>query len=208
MNIKNIRERAGLKQTELAVISGVNLRSLQDYEQGHKSLYSAKGETLYRLSLALGVSIEEILTGETVNIELEAIDHKQSRNRILAYEKCISLRKAGNVTFPVIVADDQIDMGRIYPTKQAAVKKVLEKLRKEETVSSLRLFGSSITMACHQGSDIDFAVELNELSRENRNDISEKIQLACDWNADIIWMDHIHKTDRIYDDIMKGVVLI
>lgn len=54
MNLKQMREKAGLKQAELAQISGVNLRSLQDYEQGHKSLYSAKGETLLRMSITLG----------------------------------------------------------------------------------------------------------------------------------------------------------
>lgn len=208
MTLKSLREMAGLKQSELAAVSGVNLRSLQDYEQGHKSLYSAKGETLLRLSTALGVSVEEILKGETLYIEPMATDEERMRNRVAAYERCLNGRKTVAVRFPVIAADNEVDMSRVYPTKQQAVKNVLAALRDDKRVSSLRLFGSSITMACHKDSDIDFAVGINDVSRETRNDISEKIQLACDWGADIIWMDHILTTDRIYDNIMKGVILI
>ena len=51
----------GLSQRELAALTGINYRSLQDYEQGHKRLASANGETLLRLSLALGCTIPELL---------------------------------------------------------------------------------------------------------------------------------------------------
>ena len=69
MELKELREKAGLKQSELAAISGVNLRSLQDYEQGHKSLLSAKGETLLRLGMSLGCTVEDILGGTRVEFE-------------------------------------------------------------------------------------------------------------------------------------------
>lgn len=59
--LQQIREMRGLTRRELAEKSGVNYRSLQDYEQGHKEIASAKGDTLYRLSLALGCTIEDIL---------------------------------------------------------------------------------------------------------------------------------------------------
>ena len=52
--LKDIRESKGLTRKELSELSGINFRSLQDYEQGHKNITSAKGETLYRLSVALG----------------------------------------------------------------------------------------------------------------------------------------------------------
>lgn len=60
MNLKQYREQLGYTQKELAYRSGINYRSLQDYEQGHKRLASANGETLLRLSMALGCSVEQL----------------------------------------------------------------------------------------------------------------------------------------------------
>ncbi len=208
MTLKEMREHAGLKQSDLSALSGVNLRSLQDYEQGHKSLASAKGETLLRLSQVLGYSIEDLLHESTINIELTPSASYAMRSRISAYARNIRLRNSSEVHFPVIEADAFVDMSQIYPTKQAAVKRVLTALRQDSLVESLRLFGSSISMACHRDSDIDLAVGLRNTAIEARNSISEKIQLACDWNADIIWMDHLSADERIYDEIMKGLVLI
>lgn len=208
MTLKEMREQTGLKQTELSAISGVNLRSLQDYEQGHKSILSAKGETLLRLSNVLGYSVEDILKSSSIEIELVQSDLSQTKNRILAYEKCLADRKSKVIHFPIIEADEWVDMSRIYPTKQTAVKKVLTELRGDKRISSLRLFGSSITMACHKDSDVDFALDTTDTSRDTRNLLSEIIQQACNWNADIIWMDHVTPADRIYNSIMKGMVLI
>lgn len=208
MELSKMREEIGLTQSELAAISGVNLRSLQDYEQGHKSIASAKGETLMRLSCTLGYSVEDILRDSCSYIGIENGDEDSMRTRIMAYEKMLADRKKKEVHFPIIEADDYVDMSRIYPTKQAYVKRVLSELRFDKRVTSLRLFGSSISMACHKESDIDFAVGILDQSNKARNAISESIQAACNWKADIIWMDHLNKDDRIYSDIMKGVVLI
>lgn len=61
MGLREIRRNRNLTQRELAQMSGVNFRSLQDYEQGHKKLVSANGDTLLRLSTVLGCSVEELL---------------------------------------------------------------------------------------------------------------------------------------------------
>ena len=65
MLIKEYRKKKGLTQEALAMQTGINYRSLQDYEQGHKKLNSANGDILLRLSTALGCSIEELLMEET-----------------------------------------------------------------------------------------------------------------------------------------------
>lgn len=62
MVLRELRELRGLTRREVSELTGINLRSLQDYEQGHKDITRAKGELLYRLSLALGCSIEDILS--------------------------------------------------------------------------------------------------------------------------------------------------
>ena len=59
--LKENRERAGLTQKELSERSGVNIRTIQDYEQGRKLINKAQGLSLYRLSNALNVTIEELL---------------------------------------------------------------------------------------------------------------------------------------------------
>ena len=59
--LKENRERAGLTQKELSERSGVNIRTIQDYEQGRKLINKAQGLSLYRLANALNVAIEELL---------------------------------------------------------------------------------------------------------------------------------------------------
>lgn len=62
MTLKELRELRGLSRKQVAALSGINLRSLQDYEQGHKDITRARSEIVYRLSVALGCTMEEILT--------------------------------------------------------------------------------------------------------------------------------------------------
>lgn len=59
--LKKIREAAGLSQNELAVKSGVSLRSIQMYEQRNNDIDKAQGHTLYKLSVALGCEVEDLL---------------------------------------------------------------------------------------------------------------------------------------------------
>ena len=68
MLVKDYRKKKGLTQEALAMQTGINYRSLQDYEQGHKKLLSANGDILLRLSTALGCSIEELLMEESADL--------------------------------------------------------------------------------------------------------------------------------------------
>lgn len=65
MGLREIRKNRRLSQRELADMSGVNFRSLQDYEQGHKKLSSASGDVLLRLTTVLGCSAEELIAGDS-----------------------------------------------------------------------------------------------------------------------------------------------
>ena len=60
-NLKRFRVAYGCTQAELAKLSGVTLRSVQMYEQRHKDINRASGETLYSLAKVLGCSIEDLL---------------------------------------------------------------------------------------------------------------------------------------------------
>ncbi len=59
--LKQIRENRGLSQTELADMAGVNLRSIQMYEQRVNDIDKAQSKTLFKLSRILGCSIEDLL---------------------------------------------------------------------------------------------------------------------------------------------------
>lgn len=59
--LKTIRENRGVSQSELAKLSGVNLRSIQMYEQKINDIDKAQAGTLYKLSRVLGCTVEELL---------------------------------------------------------------------------------------------------------------------------------------------------
>ena len=70
MGLREIRKNRNLTQKELAQRSGVNFRSLQDYEQGHKKLTSASGDILMLLSTVLGCTAEDLLLEDVVGASL------------------------------------------------------------------------------------------------------------------------------------------
>ena len=59
--LKTIREAKGLSQNQLAVLSGVNKRSIQLYEQRVNDIDKAQGQALYKLARVLCCSIEDLL---------------------------------------------------------------------------------------------------------------------------------------------------
>lgn len=63
--LKTIRESKEFSQSKLAEISGVNLRTLQYYEQGYKDINKAQGITLLKIARSLDCTIEDLLE-ETV----------------------------------------------------------------------------------------------------------------------------------------------
>ena len=61
MSLKEQRERKGWTQAELADRSGVNLRMIQNYEQGAKDINGAKVTTAIQLADALGCNVKDII---------------------------------------------------------------------------------------------------------------------------------------------------
>ena len=59
--LQELRKKVGISQRELAFISGVNLRTLQEYENRSKDINKASSQTLYYLSKALNVKMEDII---------------------------------------------------------------------------------------------------------------------------------------------------
>ena len=62
MNLKTFRELRGISRKELADLTGVSFRSIQDYEQGHKDLSSAKADTLLKMARVLDCTMEDLIS--------------------------------------------------------------------------------------------------------------------------------------------------
>ncbi len=61
MNLKTIRMNAGLSQSELAELSGIPVRTIQQYEQNQKNINAAKVETVVKLAKTLNTSVERLI---------------------------------------------------------------------------------------------------------------------------------------------------
>jgi len=61
--LKGLREERGMSQSDLALLSGVPIRSIRAYEQGSVELCKAQGDTLYSLAKALGCSVDTLIRG-------------------------------------------------------------------------------------------------------------------------------------------------
>lgn len=66
--IKQKRLALGMSQRQLSEESGINFRSLQDYEQGRKKIYNASADVVYKLSQTLNCHMEDLI------IELDKTD--------------------------------------------------------------------------------------------------------------------------------------
>lgn len=63
------RKAAGLTQAALAGAAGISLRSLQYYEQGALDINKASAATVWRLAMALGCEMSELLDTELIMSE-------------------------------------------------------------------------------------------------------------------------------------------
>lgn len=59
--LKQFRERGKMNQLELSNKSNVTVKNIKAYEDGTVDISKAQGDTLFRLSRALGCTIEELL---------------------------------------------------------------------------------------------------------------------------------------------------
>lgn len=71
MGLQDQRKKAGLSQAELAAVSGVKVRTLQQYESGQRNINGAKLDTLCTLALALGCTVFDIIEDDQLKIKLK-----------------------------------------------------------------------------------------------------------------------------------------
>jgi transcriptional regulator with XRE-family HTH domain len=62
--LKEVRMNKGLSQSKLADLAGINVRTLQHYEQGSKNFDHARLDTIFSVCNALECKLSEIITDE------------------------------------------------------------------------------------------------------------------------------------------------
>lgn len=71
MTLQQVRKLKGLSQSQLANKAGVNVRTLQFYEQGVKDINGAKLKTLLSLAMALDCEVADIVTDEKLKDKIK-----------------------------------------------------------------------------------------------------------------------------------------
>ena len=64
MKLKEKRQVAGLSQSQLAEKTGINIRTIQHYEQGSKIFDHARIDTILKCCVALNCKLEDILDND------------------------------------------------------------------------------------------------------------------------------------------------
>lgn len=60
-NLKRMRQKTGLSQSDLAKLSNVPVRTIQQYEQRQKNINAAKAESLIRIAKYLYCSVDDLM---------------------------------------------------------------------------------------------------------------------------------------------------
>lgn len=59
--LKEMRQAKGLSQSQLAEKTGLNIRTIQHYEQGSKNFDHARIDTIMKVCIALGCKLEDVV---------------------------------------------------------------------------------------------------------------------------------------------------
>ena len=59
--LKEMRQSRGLSQSQLAEKTGINVRTIQHYEQGSKIFDHARIDTILKICIALGCKLEDVI---------------------------------------------------------------------------------------------------------------------------------------------------
>lgn len=62
--LKEMRQAAGFSQSQFAKKTGINVRTLQHYEQGSKTFDHARIDTILKCCIALNCKLDDILENQ------------------------------------------------------------------------------------------------------------------------------------------------
>ena len=107
--------------------------------------------------------------------------------------------------FRNIYHSDVLTIDRIHPLQQKIVINIIEKIS-NLGITKIVVIGSSLNLRCNPWSDLDIVLygHLDGLQRAN---VEMKILSNVDGKIDMLWMQDIKNTNRIIEDIRRGVVV-
>lgn len=70
MTLQNMRNKKGYSQSELSAVSGVKLRTIQQYECGQRDINGARLDTLCSLALALDCKVIDIISNDQLRTKV------------------------------------------------------------------------------------------------------------------------------------------
>lgn len=68
--IKELRKKTGMSQSDLANLVGLSLRTLQEYEQGRRSIEGMAAATMYKITIALRCDIADLIAPDSYKEEV------------------------------------------------------------------------------------------------------------------------------------------
>jgi len=175
MLTKELRAKTGLSQSKFAKLFDIPVRTLQQWEQGISSPPEYVPKMIERLLSYYGKINKTI---PEFNIE----DYRLREMK--AWKVCID-RPFENCE-------------RIYPIQQRKVRELIDDISSKKYVKKIIIFGSSVTSACHIGSDIDIFAEMSQ----RKNPITQIHDFEYDF-----WSNYT-VDDRLMKEITsKGVIV-
>lgn len=78
--LQEMRLKKGYSQNDLAIASGINVRTIQHYESEIRDINGAKLETLCDLAIALDCKITDIVSNEQLIKKYKMIEKRNSTN--------------------------------------------------------------------------------------------------------------------------------
>lgn len=188
--LKDIIKDSGCSVYKVSKESGVPYTTCNEIVLEKKNIEDCSIKTIASLASYLNVPLESLFKSKKQKISTSWLDAKDKQ-----------------YIFPIVVDNNNYDVSRIHPLKQRIINNIYNVVSNDSRISKVVVFGSSTTIRCNKNSDIDIAIELNNYSNENRNDVSEKIQEVNNYNTDIIWLDKIKTGSNISNNINKGVTI-
>jgi len=170
MGFKEIRKKTGLSQTQFAKRYDIPVRTLQQWEQG-----ISKPAPYVELMLNNLVSNDEKPKSYIEKFRIES-----------------------PATWKVMDGITYENADRIHPLQQRKVAELVDEILKNNEVTSIIIFGSSVTNHCHIGSDVDIYVE----APQKLNPLGKCFNFEFD-----LW-DSESADERLKKEIMKKGVVV
>ena len=190
--------KKGVSVYSVAKKCGLPYTTVNEIVLNKKNLTACSYRTVSALAEYFGLSADELVAAASSDCSaVKPVEINQT------WAEC----KKHRYRFPVRFSCEGYNASRIHPLKQKDTMAVYNCVKDNSDILSLVLFGSSPTICCRVDSDLDFAVELRQdaLNRDTKNAVSEQIQEACGYTADIIWMDRVDRSSKLYENICRGV---